>query len=85
MRYKITVEKLVEYSEIETVYESKSNGTRYYSEFHTDLEGKKRGVDYVVKSYKTGKKLDRKTEIYSQEIKLSSLKALVDAVNKIAL
>jgi hypothetical protein len=79
MKYKITVEAVEEYPEMETVYESKEGGTRYYSRWHKDIEEKK--VKVEEKQYPTGKMLQRTTAVYTQEFEAGSLVDVIKAVN----
>ena len=81
MKYKITIEQVTEYPEMQTVYESKEGGTRYYSKYHKDLEEGK--VTVVTKEYPTGKMLTRKDEIYTQEFDNETIIDIIKAVNEL--
>jgi hypothetical protein len=83
MKYKITVSEVREYPEMQTVYEGKIGGKRYYSRYQDNINNGKEGVDYVVKEYPTGKMLDRTVEVYSQEVELDEITAVIKAANQL--
>jgi hypothetical protein len=78
MKYKITVETREEYPEMQTVYESKEGGKRYYSKYHKEIES---GVQVETKEYPTGKMLERVKTVYVQDFESDNLEAVIKAVN----
>ena len=78
-KYKITIEERIEYPEMETVYESKEGGARYFSKYHKDIEEEK--VAVVQKEYRTGKMLEKKSDVYTQEFEAANLIDIIKAVN----
>ena len=82
MKYKITIEEVTEYPEMETVYES-GNGKRYNSRYNDELEGKKLDVDYFAVQHPTGRTLQRTNDVYVQEFDADRLTPIIKAVNGI--
>ena len=78
MKYKITVEEVVEYPEMQTVYEA-NDGKRYFSSYSKPIAEKT--VEYKQKEYPTGKMLERTTEVYVQHFEAVDLNAVIKAAN----
>ena len=82
MKYKITIEEVTEYPEMETFYES-GNGKRYNSRYNDELEGKKLDIDYFAVQQPTGRTLKRIDNVYVQEFDADTLMPIIKAVNGI--
>lgn len=77
MTYKITIEQVDEYQEMQTVYEA-SDGKRYFSTYNIPDT-----LTYKTKQYTTGAIITKKREIYVQEFVATDLVGIIKAANDI--